>query len=433
MKTLIAFVVLIILCATAVAAPHIPVYRYQNNVWVRDDKDWSSKSITLLVHGFPAFNEGNNRAGLLALAAHLSQLRKIDIKMTPAYDAIYAIEYPIRYHNIETAATLADIVHNKCRNLLKEIKIDVFAHSMGGLVARPAIECPETILGTKNLSDRVRNLVMMGTPNNGFSMPEIEIFKQSFGDLPEVSDMDSGGMFISGVLNFPSAKKPKVACDYYSIIGRRSYRPVPFLSDKSGMLARGLKKLMDNLVGVHDGLVKASSAGYDLSPFCHLYKKAELDLNHDYIKSHQEVFDVIDKWMIQDEWFDSPGSYLSSIFNSMLFRETDPNASVDKVNIEPEPKTIFRLQTLVQIALHFTDPKPIKAKIWYYNNYHLSIYGPDNKSCFETDGSSGSDDGDWGWETSYQYLTVTHQGTYRVELMDEKQTQTIATATFEVE
>ena len=307
MKTLLrlvlAIVILLVCASLARALPNIVLYRLQDKAWVVDDNYWPKGRIALLVHGFPMFGGTNNRAGLLPLANYFSTSRKVGPTRLPAYDTICAVEYPKNNHLIQTAAALADLVHLECRNLPADVKIDVFAHSMGGLVAGSACDVPEVLLGTKPMSDRVAHLVTMGTPRGGFASAELDIFKQVFGDLPEIDDMGSGGMFIQGVLNFPSKSKPKAPCDYYALVGRRSYRPVEFLSDKSPAIAKGLKGLMDVLHDVHDGLVEADSAGYDTSEFYRSYKKVELDLNHDYLKSHQEAFDAIDGWMVMDNWF----------------------------------------------------------------------------------------------------------------------------------
>lgn len=322
MKRMLAILVLCLTFGSAVlSAPNIVIYRYEGkdlrdvpditavdsltiDPWVRDNAKWpAGQKIALLVHGFSMFSQGKCRNGLIGLAAHLSHDRKVDDAVVPSYGAIYIAEYPVDYNIIETATGLAIIVNDRCSLLPKETKIDVFAHSMGGLVARAAVEYPEVSLGTKTMVSRVAHLVTMGTPHHGFGLLESKIFKEVLDKLPvEISDMDSTGQFIK-ILNSTSAEKPKVPCDYYSIIGARSYRPEKYLSNKIGPFATIIKKLADKNIPVHDGLINANSAGYDLSEFCRAFKKTPLDLNHDYIKSHPEVFEVIDHWMVDDGWF----------------------------------------------------------------------------------------------------------------------------------
>lgn len=301
-KLMLILVVLCLALASAcLSAPNITVYRYQNNGFVRDDTKWpTGKKIALLVHGFSMFSQGKCRDGMIGLAAHLSVSKRVGETIIPGYDAVYAVEYPQKYHVLDTAAVLADIVNARCPS---NTKIDVFAHSMGGLVARTAIEYPEVLLGTKAITARVNHLVTMGTPHHGLGTAEIEIFKEALGQLPaEIGDMDPDGQFLN-MLNFTNSKKPQVMCDYYSIVGARSYRPKKYSKDKTGPFATILMKIQDINHPVHDGLIDAASAGYDLSEVCHTFKKTPLDLNHDYIKSHQEVFDVIDHWMVDDNWF----------------------------------------------------------------------------------------------------------------------------------
>lgn len=317
--SLILVTLFVLFATTAMAASNVTIYRYQAkdiktlpanlimgstktiDPWVQDGAKWPvGKKIALLLHGYPIFSDGKCRDGLIGLAAHLSVARNVGNVALPAYDNIYTVEYPLKQHVLETAAQLADIVNSRCPS---GSKIDIFAHSMGGLVARTAIEYPEVLLGTKKISDRVSHLVLMGTPSNGIGSPEIDIFKQVMDPLPpEIADMDSGCMFMV-MLNFTSEKKPKVSCDYYSIVGARSYRPEKYTKGKTGLFATVLKKLQDQISPVHDGLIDATSAGYDLSSVCRSFKKVQLDLNHDYIKMHPEVYTAIDNWMIEDKWF----------------------------------------------------------------------------------------------------------------------------------
>jgi len=150
MRVVIACIGLLLALA-GLAEPNIVVFKYNkvdanllptdliigNNQtffpWVRDDAKWPvNKRIALLVHGFPLFSPGTNRYGLLDLAAHLSKERNIDNTIIPAYDSVYAVEYPEKYSISDTAFALDDIVHERCSNLPIGTKIDIFAHSMGG-------------------------------------------------------------------------------------------------------------------------------------------------------------------------------------------------------------------------------------------------------------------------------------------------------------
>lgn len=260
--------------------------------WARDDAPWTpGKRILLMIGGYP-YDGKPCRDGLVALAAHYSKPRTIGGVTLPAYDVIYVAEYPRGYHINETAALIADIVRARCQNWPKGMKLDIYGHSMGGLIARDIVESPKAFLGTENISDRVSHLVMMGTPQYGFY--EIDVIKKLLGSFPEVDDMNASGDFLAKELNIATPQKSK-AVNYYCIVGTCSFKPKRFMI--------GTKKLVDSLEDVHDGLVSINSAGFGLQSFCRSYQKKELELNHNYIKQDPQIFAVIDQWMIKDKWF----------------------------------------------------------------------------------------------------------------------------------
>ncbi len=76
----------------------------------------------------------------------------------PAQRTLYAFAYDWRASNLQSALKLKDYVDKEFPNRTQ--KVDLVAHSMGGLVARIYIQS----LGG---SDRVHSLVMMGTPHRG--------------------------------------------------------------------------------------------------------------------------------------------------------------------------------------------------------------------------------------------------------------------------
>ncbi len=294
MKTRVLFLALVLIFSInlVLADPEIQVYRFQNNGWVRDEAKWQKGRISFLIHGYPIIDDGNNREGLKNLAIHFAEERKFNDQTIPAYDAIYAAEYPKGYHILETAKVVADIVNNRCGNLPNDVKIDVFAHSMGGLIARTAIGCSEEVLGTKNIGNRVAHLVMMGTPQYGFY--EIEVAKFALGNSDDVADMNASGDFLNKIVNNAEVSRAKNV-DSYMVIGTCSFKPKLFMN--------GLKRIADKLEKVHDGLVGLNSSSYDLSIFYRSYKNVKLELNHDYTKDDPQVFTAIDQWMIKDKWF----------------------------------------------------------------------------------------------------------------------------------
>lgn len=312
-----AVLVLVFSASIAIAGPNLQIYRYQRgnigdvknlpadlilgnpvrlDAWIKDDAKWpQGKKIALLIHGFPVLwvlTKGTCRNDMNALADHLSKERVVDQKKLPAYDAVYAIEYPSHQHLLATANVLANIVSNRTSDWSKGDKIDVFAHSMGGLVARTAIECPKQVLGTNNIADLVSHLVMMGTPQTGFY--ELNAARKLLGVSPELEDLNAKGSFLNQTLNSSSFSRVKTI-DYYVIYGTCSYLPVQYRNVP--------KHIGDSLEAAHDGLVPVSSSSYSLSAFCHLYQFKPLELNHEYLVKDPSVFNQIDLWMAADKWF----------------------------------------------------------------------------------------------------------------------------------
>ncbi|MEI6040108.1 MAG: hypothetical protein WCP93_02030 [Candidatus Berkelbacteria bacterium] len=335
MKDRFFLVVVLLIMASAVglALPKLQVYRYQprefknlpadmvlnaNMVldsWVKDDNPWpAGKRIAIMVHGCPAF--WGSYKDMTPLAAYLSNGRKINDKVIPAYDLIYAISYPTGSGIFQTTRSFVDLFIDKTNQFTPNDKVDIFAHSMGGLIVRSAIWMMgygETVIGiTHNegkvcgcFQTKIARVVFMGTPQNGFDEEELKILRENYNNLPvEVNDMYFESMILF-FLNSPDEDKI-VPCDYYSIVGLCSYKPDDFLKNKVGLGYKIFKAIQDANFPVHDGLVSSESAGFDLKPFCHQFKLASLSLNHDAIKSHPRVFSTIDKWMIDDHWFDKP-------------------------------------------------------------------------------------------------------------------------------
>lgn len=322
--TLLGVVVAFIISATVtLALPKIDVYRYNNtdiktlpgdlilgNVttvdsWIKDEVRWpKDKKILLLVHGLPMLDNGKNRYGLNGLAIHYSQERKINDVTLPAYDAIYAVEYPMGYSVFETTMSLVQNIADKTADFSETQKYDIFAHSLGGLPVRGYLE----FSGEK----RVGHVVFMGTPHDGVEADELSFFREHFDFLPiEVNDLNSESMFLvflnSGIM---LKDNKKVDIDYYSIVGLRSWAPEQFgksfLGPFARPLAKVLKSIQDRNYPVHDGLISSESAGYNLSKYCRSFKLITLNLNHEYIKNDPSVYAAIDKWMLDDKWFPTP-------------------------------------------------------------------------------------------------------------------------------
>lgn len=90
------------------------------------------------------------------------------------YDKVLTFGYNTGLHIDTNGKALADNIKRK----LKGAKVDIVAHSMGGLVARSAIE-------NHNAADNVRSLITLGTPHRG--------------TLIASTSVDNIGSFLSGI------------------------------------------------------------------------------------------------------------------------------------------------------------------------------------------------------------------------------------------
>lgn len=106
---------------------------------------------------------------------------------------IIIFDYDWRLSNFENAEKLRDVLAKKVPNASD--KVDVVAHSMGGVIARIYIQT----LGGEN---RVQNVIMMGTPHLGSAKIFSEL-KNGFDSWPD--DLSGGLLEIQRtILSFPS-------------------------------------------------------------------------------------------------------------------------------------------------------------------------------------------------------------------------------------
>ncbi|MBI2558385.1 alpha/beta hydrolase [Candidatus Woesearchaeota archaeon] len=138
--------------------------------------------------------------------------RPVSIKASYYYDAFRQddkyIAIPTKSENIDTYAVrlknLVDIVKGRTN----KPKVNIIAHSMGGLVARRYIQ----IFG----DDNVDKLMMIATPNKGIS-GSVGDYCGLIGENRECQDMHENSLFINK-LNDPSRQPDKVKI--YLVIGQ---------------------------------------------------------------------------------------------------------------------------------------------------------------------------------------------------------------------
>lgn len=274
--------------------PPMETYQYNGSGWSVYNGNWketTNEKVALLVHGV-AFGSHDD---LTPLAHHL--------KTKGYYSEIYAVEYHEGYGIIRLGAKLATYINSK----VQAGKIDIFAHSMGGVVSRSAME-----LGTGKCYSKVNALVTMSSPHNGQSAAFLTSMLLNFGKglgaklpnltncIPEFYDLATGSAFF----NTLNASPGHNTCHYRMLVGADANQPNGYwLSSLAGFgvpeaVRLPLTDLLnDSLVKDHDGMVEARSSGYPLGYECASYKSATLRLNHDWIKQHGDSYAIIDGWL----------------------------------------------------------------------------------------------------------------------------------------
>jgi pimeloyl-ACP methyl ester carboxylesterase len=103
------------------------------------------------------------------------RLAKIGQKIDRSQKNYYVFYYDWRQDNVRTAARLADFIDQIREDYADpDLKVDIVAHSMGGLITRYYIRYGrEDVLGGNEFpvnmygGDRVRRVILLGTPNLG--------------------------------------------------------------------------------------------------------------------------------------------------------------------------------------------------------------------------------------------------------------------------
>jgi len=164
--------------------------------------------------------DGYVNAGIVSLYSKNEQVAKgtwglsgkpVTVKASYYYDAFRQdgqyIVVPTKSENIDAyALRLKDLIQIVKERTGKP-KVEIIAHSMGGLVARRYMQ----IFGDND----VEKLIMVGTPNNGIS-GKTEDYCGLIGENRECQDMQSNSIFINK-LNDPSGQPQNVKM--HSIIG----------------------------------------------------------------------------------------------------------------------------------------------------------------------------------------------------------------------
>ena len=165
--------------------------------------------------------DGYLNAGIVSLYSQNEQVQKgvwglsgkpVSVKASYYYDAFRKedkyIVVPTKSENIDTyALRLKDLI-KLVKERTNKPKVNIIAHSMGGLVARKYIQ----IFGEEDID----KLIMIATPNNG-SSGQISDYCAFVGENRECQDMQENSLFMNK-LNDPSKQAAKIRI--YSVIGQ---------------------------------------------------------------------------------------------------------------------------------------------------------------------------------------------------------------------
>jgi triacylglycerol esterase/lipase EstA (alpha/beta hydrolase family) len=247
--------------------------------WSAYDGAWTGPRIALLVHGI-----NGSSADLLALAIHL--------RSKGSYDSIYAVDYKLGYHIDSLGAKLASVIGAR---MPAGTKMDLLAHSMGGLVSRSALENH----GAAKVTAR---FVALGSPHHGVSIAiYLSLIAHGIFDhlVPEINDLSPDSAFLK-TLNSGT----RVDCTYFGAVGTdpeqlTTYWTVNYFGTALVRLLIG-----GSFSSVVDGMVGAESAGYDISNKCVTWTTNSFPVNHSYVRGgdqgqqlYEKVFDQVDQWL----------------------------------------------------------------------------------------------------------------------------------------
>ena len=149
------------------------------------------------------------------------------------------------------------------QNKLNGAKVDIVAHSMGGLVARSALE-------NYGKADLVQNLITLGTPHKGSPMGIIKYALEAFSSaiLEENGKLDEYGRFVVKMYNDGSQgfQDLYTESDFIKGLAKNEapstyYHPVAAIYSKGNLIGVGLlSRDLQDLMSRADGVVTKESA-----------------------------------------------------------------------------------------------------------------------------------------------------------------------------
>jgi pimeloyl-ACP methyl ester carboxylesterase len=200
-------------------------YKYdgtQLNLSTNTTDDWSdsSKRYAVVIHGI-----FNHKDDMLTMVQYLAALPGA-APGSNLYDAVWAVDYNWQTNIADNATEVAKfIAHRVSGN--RNHQVDIYGYSMGGLVARWAIEKAPLEDGTTGCGDCVGRLFTFGTPHVGVPLRALVTLLLFPGAdalvytlVPGVNDLADSGTFLQR-LNDGSPSPYSGAISYYTFAGNR--------------------------------------------------------------------------------------------------------------------------------------------------------------------------------------------------------------------
>ena len=166
-----------------------------------DELNWddSNKRIAIVLHGI-----NNDVTRMRQMADYLLSLRMADGRSL--YTDVWGVDYEWQSNIGDNAEIVAEFINSRLQNSAS--RVDIFGHSMGGLVARWAIEKADLKNGIVGCGARVNRLFTFGTPHEGVPLRALATSTiygiTSVGGIiyfdlkyPGVNDLASHGSFLN--------------------------------------------------------------------------------------------------------------------------------------------------------------------------------------------------------------------------------------------
>lgn len=255
---------LIVFTASRSATRAIPplqtaVYGFSNGQFQGSPPDLTGKKVAIVVHGIDS-----SLSDLQTLGQFLAGYR-LPGETTPYYDAVIGFQYssnnPLANIGAACASMLAPLIR-------VADQADLFAHSMGNLVSRYAMETPS--LGSNRLGQWIHHFVGLGGPHAGVpfaNIPFMQTLTWIFGGdsyycIKDLATHGEGGAPLTDFLtdlNTTTQGPDYDTASYFTLSGS-DYKDLYKGIIPEGEIINGLYTLSVGSGTVNDGLVAEYSA-----------------------------------------------------------------------------------------------------------------------------------------------------------------------------